>query len=88
MQSIKFLESMANLRVVLKRATGRTPSAQVARDIAACLQQGRLFFEIAASAPLQVQPLQIYYGMVGFAKAKGHASFLSRVMRVNFRYYR
>src|SRR6266850_3483285 len=69
MQSIKFLESMANLRVVLKRATGRTPSAQVARDIAACLQQGRLFFEIAASAPLQVQPLQIYYGMVGFAKA-------------------
>jgi hypothetical protein len=66
---IKFLESTANLRVLLKRATGRVPSTQVTRDIAACLQQGRLFFEIAASAPLQVQPLQIYYGMVGFAKA-------------------
>lgn len=67
--NIKFLESATNLRVLLKRVTGRTPSAQVAREIAACLQQGRLFFEIAASAPLQVQPLQIYYGIVGFAKA-------------------
>jgi hypothetical protein len=66
---IKFLESTANLRAAIKRATGRTPSTQIARDIAACLQQGRLFFEIAASAPLQVRPLQIYYGMVGFAKA-------------------
>jgi len=33
------------------------------------LQQGRIFFEIAEDAPLQVKPLQIYYGIVGFAKA-------------------
>jgi YaaC-like Protein len=66
---IKFLESTTNLKAVIKQATGRTPSTEIARDIAACLQQGRLFFEIAALAPLQVQPLQIYYGIVGFAKA-------------------
>lgn len=53
--SIKFLESTTNLRVLLKRVTGRTPSTQVAREIATCLQQGRLFFEIDASAPLQIQ---------------------------------
>src|SRR5260221_14531548 len=66
---IKFLESTTNLKAILKRATGRSPTTEIARDIAACLQQGRLFFEIAASAPLQIQPLQIYYGIVGFAKA-------------------
>jgi hypothetical protein len=66
---LKFLESTTNLKAAIKRTTGRTPSTEIARDIAACLQQGRLFFEIAALAPLQVQPLQIYYGIVGFAKA-------------------
>ncbi|MGY3610813.1 MULTISPECIES: YaaC family protein [unclassified Bradyrhizobium] len=66
---IRFLESTTNLKTIIKKSTGKTPSTEVARDIAACLQQGRLFFEIASSAPLQVQPLQIYYGMVGFAKA-------------------
>ena len=66
---IRFLESSTNLKAAIKKATGRIPSTEIARDIAACLQQGRLFFEIAASAPLQVQPLQIYYGIVGFSKA-------------------
>lgn len=66
---LKFLESTTNLKAAIRHATGRTPSTEIARDIAACLQQGRLFFEIAALAPLQVQPLQIYYGIVGFAKA-------------------
>lgn len=66
---IRFLESTTNLKAIIKQSTGRTPSTEIAHDIAACLQQGRLFFEIAASAPLQVQPLQIYYGVVGFAKA-------------------
>jgi hypothetical protein len=66
---LKFLESASNLKAAIKQATGRMPSTEIARDIAACLQQGRLFFEIAALAPLQVLPLQIYYGIVGFAKA-------------------
>ncbi len=34
-----------------------------------CLQQGRLFFEAAEAAPIQIKPLQIYYGIVAFAKA-------------------
>jgi hypothetical protein len=66
---IRFLESTDNLKSIVHQSIGRTPSTTVARDIAACLQQGRIFFEIAANAPLQVKPLQIYYGMVGFAKA-------------------
>jgi hypothetical protein len=68
-EKIKFLESTTNLKAIIKRTTGRSPSTEIARDITACLQQGRLFFEIAESAPLQIQPLQIYYGIVGFAKA-------------------
>ena len=66
---LKFLESTTNLKAVIKQSTGRSPSTEIARDIAACLQQGRIFFEIASAAPLQVQPLQLYYGVVGFAKA-------------------
>jgi len=66
---VKFLESTTNLKDVLKRSIGRTASTEVATGIAACLMQGRLFFEIAASSPLQIKPLQIYYGVVGFAKA-------------------
>jgi hypothetical protein len=66
---IRFLESTENLKSIVHHSTGRMPSTTVARDIAACLQQGRIFFEIAGDAPLQVKPLQIYYGIVGFAKA-------------------
>jgi hypothetical protein len=66
---IRFLESTENLKSIVHQSTGRTPSTTAARDITACLQQGRIFFEIASDAPLQVKPLQIYYGMVGFAKA-------------------
>lgn len=66
---LRFLESPTNLRAVIKRNTGRTASAEIARDISACIQQGRLFFEVGSASPLQIQPLQLYYGMVGFAKA-------------------
>jgi hypothetical protein len=66
---IRFLESTENLKAVVHQSTGREPPTAIALDIAACLQQGRLFFEIAADAPLQIKPLQIYYGIVGFAKA-------------------
>lgn len=66
---IKFLESATNVRQLLARSTGRTPSASIAREIAVCIQQGRLFFETAALAPIQIKPLQIYYGVVAFAQA-------------------
>src|SRR5215831_7337854 len=66
---IKFLESASNVRRVLKKATGRMPSATVATEIGVCIEQGRSFFELAQSAPLQIRPLQLYYGLLSFAKA-------------------
>ena len=66
---IKFLESATNVRQLLGNSMGRTPSASIAREIAGCIQQGRLFFEAAAVAPIQIKPLQIYYGVVAFAQA-------------------
>jgi copper resistance protein D len=46
---IKFLESTDNFKSVARQSTGRTPSTTAARDVAACLQQGRIFFEIASN---------------------------------------
>jgi hypothetical protein len=65
---IKFLESATNVRQLIGNSTGRTPNAGLAREIAVCIQQGRLFFEAAAASPLQIKPLQIYYGVVAFAQ--------------------
>jgi hypothetical protein len=66
---IKFLESATNVRELIRNSRGRKPSADVAREIAVCIQQGRLYFEAAAEAPIQIKPLQIYYGVVAFAQA-------------------
>ncbi|WP_316174546.1 YaaC family protein [Bradyrhizobium sp. SZCCHNRI1073] len=66
---IKFMESATNVRELLGNSMGRTPSANIAREIAVCIQQGRLFFEAASAAPIQIKPLQIYYGVVAFAQA-------------------
>jgi hypothetical protein len=65
----KFLESTENLKPLVKKRFGREPSSSIGREIAACLQQGRLFYEAAATSPLEIRPLQQFYGMVGFAKA-------------------
>ncbi len=65
----RFLESTENLKPLVKKRFGREPSSSIAREITACLQQGRLFYEVAASSPLEIQPLQLFYGMVGFSKA-------------------
>lgn len=66
---IKFLESATNVRRLISNSAGRMPRAGIAREIAVCIQQGRLFFEAAADAPIQIKPLQIYYGIVAFAQA-------------------
>ena len=66
---IKFLESPSNLKGLVKKSVGKEPSAKIAREISVCLQQGRLFFEAALSSPPQIQPLEIFYGVIGFAKA-------------------
>jgi YaaC-like Protein len=65
----RFLESSENLKPLVKRRFGREPSTSIAREIAACLQQGRLFYEAAGRSPLEIRPLQLFYGMVGFSKA-------------------
>ncbi len=73
----RFLESTENLKPLVKQRFGREPSSSLAREIAACLQQGRLFYEAAATSPLEIRPLQQFYGMVGFAKAVIVASRLN-----------
>ncbi len=65
----RFLESSDNLRPLIKERFGREPSAKTSPEIIACLQQGRLFYEGAENSPLEIRPLQLFYGMVGFAKA-------------------
>jgi len=65
----RFLESSENLKPLVQKRFGREPSTSVAREIVACLQQGRLFYEAAARSPLEIRPLQLFYGMVGFSKA-------------------
>jgi hypothetical protein len=65
----KFLESSDNLKPLTKMRFGREPSTTRAREIIACLQQGRLFYEAAETSPLEIKPLQQFYGMIGFAKA-------------------
>jgi len=66
---IRFLESVTHLKALLRARSGRTPLTSVAHEISACLQQGRLFYEAAADAPLEIRPLLLYYGFVAFAKA-------------------
>jgi hypothetical protein len=68
-QKCKFLESGENLKPLVKMRFGREPSSSIAREISACLQQGRLFYEAAESSSLEIRPLQQFYGMVGFARA-------------------
>ena len=49
--------------------TGRTPSTTTAREIAVCLQQGRLFFQSAEAGALEIKPLLLFYGTMAFSKA-------------------
>lgn len=66
---VRFLESSANLKPLIKARTGRTPSTSIAREIAVCVQQGRLFYEAAAGCPLEIRPLLLFYGMGALARA-------------------
>lgn len=66
---LRFLESVDNLKLRVKLRFGREPSTTLAREIVACLLQGRLFYEAAEASPLQIRPLQLFYGTIGFAKA-------------------
>lgn len=66
---LQFLESVENLKRAVKINLKWTPTTEQANGIAACLRQGRLFYEAAADSPLEIRPLQLYYGMIAFAKA-------------------
>ncbi|RDK04615.1 YaaC family protein [Paraburkholderia lacunae] len=66
---LQFLESTDNLRSVIQHHHGWHPNAEQARELSACIRQGRLFYETASTAPLEIKPLQLFYGMVAFAKA-------------------
>lgn len=67
--AIRFLESAGNLKLLLKEAVGRMPSTAIAREVAACLQQGRLFYQSSESTAIEIRPLIQFYGLSAFAKA-------------------
>jgi len=66
---ITFLESAANLKLLLRAQTGKTPPTSLAREAAVGLQQGRLFFQSAERSALEIRPLLLFYGTMAFAKA-------------------
>jgi hypothetical protein len=66
--NLQFLESTNNLSSVIERKHGWRPNLNQTQEILACLRQGRLFYEASASSPIEIRPLQLFYGMVAFAK--------------------
>lgn len=69
MSNNQFLESVDNLRRVVRQATGRELNAERALQATVCLRQGRLFFEAAQQAGAEIRPLLLFYGAVAFVKA-------------------
>ena len=63
-----FFESAANVKRIISGRARRAPSTSLAREIAICFQQGRLFYQSAERSPLEIQPLLLFYGTVAFAK--------------------
>lgn len=67
--SLQFLESTNNLSSVIERKHGWRPNVEQTQEILACLRQGRLFYETSEMSAIEIRPLQLFYGMVAFAKA-------------------
>lgn len=78
-REIRFLESVENLKRVIKTATDRMINTELALQISVCLQQGRLFFEAAATAAAEIRPLLLSYGTIAFAKAAVMARKLTKL---------
>ena len=66
---IMSFESTSNIRRVLRNSICREPSPKIATKISACLRQGRMFFETAIQSPIEIRPLLIFHGVLGFSKA-------------------
>ncbi len=76
---LKFLESTENLKSILSMNSGRSVSHRLCSNIVVCLEQGRSFFEIAGQSPLEIRPLIVFYGMMGFARAVTMARTLKNI---------
>lgn len=67
--TLQFFESSENVKRAIADAIGREPSTEVSKGVAVCIQQGRMFFDSASKAGLEIRPLLLYYGMMAFSKA-------------------
>lgn len=67
--NLQFLESSENVRRAIADTLGREPNAEVSKGVAVCIQQGRMFFESASNAAMEIRPLLLYYGMMAFARS-------------------
>lgn len=66
---LNYLESTANLKIAVQQSQMWRPSTAQAHEICACLRQARLFLNSASQAPLEIRPLELYYGVAAYAKA-------------------
>lgn len=67
--NLQFFESSENVRRAIADTLGREPSAEISKGVAVCIQQGRMFFESASNAAMEIRPLLLYYGTMAFAKS-------------------
>ena len=66
---LRFLESAENVRRTIADTQGLDANAEIAKSVAVSIQQGRMFFQSAAIAGLEIRPLLLFYGMLAFARA-------------------
>ena len=66
--NIKSLESVSNIKYVVKETRGFELKTEVASGIAVCITQGIMFFDSAKIAPFEIKPLLALYGMIAFTK--------------------
>lgn len=66
---LRYLEGEAALKDRIFELSGREPNAAQTSFVSSCLLHGRMFWESAATAPLETRPLLLYYGSAAFAKA-------------------
>lgn len=66
---LRYLEGEAALKDRIFELSGRAPNSAQTSFVSSCLLHGRMFWESAATAPLETRPLLLYYGSAAFAKA-------------------
>lgn len=66
---LRFLESAENVKALVHLRTGRGLSTTRAKEICACIRQGRQYLEASVNSPLDIRPLIQFYGVLNFARA-------------------